>query len=65
MNVMIMAVYERIREIGAIASIETVPGKFLSISVIEGVSLGVLGAVVGNVIELVIVHIIDLVQDNF
>ena len=49
MNVMIMAVYERIREIGTIAAIGTLPGKILSMFVIEGFSLGVFGALVGNV----------------
>ena len=33
MNVMIMAVYERIREIGTIAAIGTLPGKILSMFV--------------------------------
>jgi putative ABC transport system permease protein len=33
--------------------------------VIEGFSLGVLGAVVGNIIGLMIVHILDLVKLTF
>ena len=65
MNVMIMAVYERIREIGTIAAIGTLPGKILSMFMIEGFSLGVLGAVVGNVIGLVIVYILDLAKITF
>ena len=65
MNVMIMAVYERIREIGTIAAIGTLPGKILAMFVIEGFSLGVLGAVVGNVIGLVIVYILDLAKITF
>jgi putative ABC transport system permease protein len=65
MNVMIMAVYERIREIGTIAAIGTLPGKILSMFVIEGFSLGVLGAFVGNVIGLVIVYILDLAKITF
>jgi putative ABC transport system permease protein len=65
MNVMIMAVYERIREIGTIAAIGTLPRKVLSMFVIEGFSLGVLGAVVGNVIGLVIVRILDLAKITF
>jgi putative ABC transport system permease protein len=65
MNVMIMAVYERIREIGTIAAIGTLPGKILSMFVIEGFSLGVLGAFVGNVIGLVIVRILDLAKITF
>jgi len=65
MNVMIMAVYERIREIGTIAAIGTLPGKILSMFVIEGFSLGVLGAVVGNVMGMVIVYILDLAKITF
>ena len=48
MNVMIMAVYERIREIGTIAAIGTLPGKILSMFVMEGFCLGVIGAVAGK-----------------
>jgi len=65
MNVMIMAVYERIREIGTIAAIGTLHGKILSMFVIEGFSLGVLGAVVGNVIGVVIVYVLDLAKITF
>ena len=65
MNVMLMAVYERIREIGTIAAIGTLPGKILSMFVIEGFSLGVLGAVVGNVIGLVIVYMLDIGKITF
>ena len=41
MNVMIMAVYERIREIGTISAIGTLPGKILSMFMLEGLCLGV------------------------
>jgi putative ABC transport system permease protein len=65
MNVMIMAVYERIREIGTIAAIGTLPGKILSMFVIEGFSLGVLGALAGNALGMMIVYIIDLAKITF
>jgi putative ABC transport system permease protein len=52
MNVMIMAVYERVREIGTIAAIGTLPGKILAMFVMEGFSLGALGVIVGNLIGL-------------
>ncbi len=45
MNVMIMAVYERIREIGTIAAIGTLPGRILAMFLIEGVCLGIVGTV--------------------
>jgi len=58
MNVMIMAVYERIREIGTIAAIGTMPGKILSMFVIEGFWLGIIGAVVGNIVGVTIIYIL-------
>jgi len=65
MNVMIMAVYERIREIGTIAAIGTLPGKILSMFVIEGFCLGVAGAVIGNIVGVSIVLIINLLKITF
>jgi len=65
MNVMIMAVYERIREIGTIAAIGTLPGKILSMFVIEGFSLGIFGAVIGNAVGLAIILILRLVKITF
>jgi len=50
MNVMIMAVYERIREIGTIAAIGTLPGKILGLFVIEGFCMGIAGAIIGNIV---------------
>jgi len=65
MNVMIMAVYERIREIGTIAAIGTLPSKILSMFVIEGFCLGVLGAFIGNLIGVVIVLVANLIGIRF
>ena len=65
MNVMIMAVYERIREIGTIAAIGTMPGKILSMFVIEGFLLGILGAVAGNVIGIGIIYILKMLKITF
>jgi putative ABC transport system permease protein len=65
MNVMIMAVYERIREIGTIAAIGTHPGKILSLFVIEGFSLGLLGVIAGNVLGVVIIIIVNLSKITF
>jgi putative ABC transport system permease protein len=59
MNVMIMAVYERIREIGTIAAIGTLPGKILSMFVVEGFCLGMAGAVAGNIVGLIVTVIIN------
>lgn len=55
LNVMIMAVYERVREIGTIAAIGTLPKKILSLFLIEGLFLGVAGAFGGLVLALMII----------
>jgi putative ABC transport system permease protein len=65
MNVMIMAVYERIREIGTIAAIGTMPGKILSMFLIEGFSLGIFGAAIGTIFGLIIVFILNLAKISF
>jgi putative ABC transport system permease protein len=52
MNVMMMAVFERVREIGTIAAIGTQPLRILSLFVAEGLLLGLLGTAVGTVISL-------------
>jgi putative ABC transport system permease protein len=65
MNVMIMAVYERIREIGTIAAIGTAPGKILNMFVIEGFCLGVVGAIIGTIAGIVIIFILNLSKITF
>lgn len=65
MNVMVMAVYERIREIGTIAAIGTLPGKILSMFVVEGFCLGVLGALIGSLVGAAVVLIVNLIGIRF
>ena len=65
MNVMIMAVYERIREIGTIAAIGTLPGKILSMFIIEGLCLGVAGVAIGNIMGMLIIFIINSLRFTF
>jgi putative ABC transport system permease protein len=60
LNVMIMAVYERIREIGTIAAIGTLPRRILSLFLVEGFFLGVFGAGVGAFCGVGIVLILNL-----
>jgi putative ABC transport system permease protein len=60
MNVMLMAVYERINEIGTIAAIGTIPSRILLLFVTEGLLLGILGAVIGSVISFLIVYILNV-----
>ena len=65
MNVMIMAVFERIREIGTIAAIGTPPATIRALFLVEGLCLGLFGAVVGNLVGIGIVLIINLSQLTF
>jgi len=65
MNVMIMAVYERIREIGTIAAIGTLPGKILSMFLVEGFCLGAMGAVAGNILGITIILILNRIGITF
>ncbi len=65
MNVMIMAVYERINEIGTIAAIGTAPNKILSLFVMEGFLLGLLGTLVGVIISLVAITTMNISQISF
>ena len=65
MNVMIMAVYERIREIGTIAAIGTMPEKILSMFIIEGFFLGIFGTVCGIVLGTISVYVINIMKVSF
>jgi len=65
MNVMIMAVYERTREIGTIAAIGTLPGRILSLFVFEGLSLGILGAVSGTVLGSLAIVVLNASKVRF
>ncbi|MBN2254952.1 MAG: ABC transporter permease [Deltaproteobacteria bacterium] len=65
MNVMIMAVYERMREIGTISAIGTMPGKILSMFVLEGLSIGIFGALVGDVIGCALIYILNISHITF
>jgi putative ABC transport system permease protein len=65
MNVMIMAVYERIREIGTIAAIGTPPRRILALFVGEGLLLGLVGTVIGTAISLGLVYALNLWPVHF
>jgi putative ABC transport system permease protein len=60
MNVMVMAVYERIREIGTISAIGTPPRRILSLFLTEGLLLGVGGAALGTAISLVAIYALNV-----
>ena len=55
MNVMMMAVYERTREIGTMAALGTQPSRILGLFLTEGLLLGLLGSVIGVLVSLLLV----------
>lgn len=65
MNVMLMAVYERIREIGTISAIGTTPRHILALFVTEGFLLGVFGCTVGVLISLGTIYTLNLTTLSF
>ncbi len=60
MNVMIMAVYERIKEIGALSAMGTLPSKIRLIFLFEGFFLGIYGSIIGSIISLITIVIINM-----
>ena len=65
MNVIIMSVYERISEIGTIASIGTPPGRILSLFLVEGISLALASSLVGSVVSIGILLYLRLTTFRF
>jgi putative ABC transport system permease protein len=65
MNVMIMAVYERIREIGTIAAIGTPPGRILALFVSEGLLIGIMGTAIGTALSLGMVWLLNVWPVHF
>jgi putative ABC transport system permease protein len=56
MNVMVMAVYERIREIGTVAAIGTPPRRILGLFLSEGLLLGLAGTAAGIVLSVIAIY---------
>ena len=65
MNVMVMAVYERINEIGTIAAIGTLPRQILSLFIMEGFLLGVVGTFAGTGISLAAIKYMNISKLSF
>ncbi len=59
MNVMLMAVYERIREIGTLSAIGTPANKIMALFVGEGLLLGLVGAAIGILASLALVAFLN------
>ena len=60
LNVMLMAVYERIREIGTLSAIGTQPNTILGMFLGEGLLLGLMGAFAGIGISLLCLGILQI-----
>lgn len=65
LNVMIMSVYERVKEIGTIAAMGTPPKTIVKLFLVEGLLLGILGAVLGSILSLIIVQGLDMMQITY
>ncbi len=65
MNVMLMSVYERVKEIGTIAAMGTMPRTILSMFVIEGLSLGMLGVLIGDALAAAAILVISAIGPTF
>ncbi|MCK5542906.1 MAG: ABC transporter permease [Desulfobacterales bacterium] len=65
LNVMMMSVYERIREIGTMSAIGTSPSKIMSLFLAEGLLLGLISAIVGNIIGLGGIFILNIYKISF
>ena len=65
LNVMMMSVYERVREIGTMAAIGTSPGKIMGLFLAEGLSLGVISVLAGNIIGILGIYILNIYKIRF
>jgi putative ABC transport system permease protein len=65
MNVMIMAVYERIREIGMISAIGTPPRRILGLFLAEGALLGAAGTAIGIGLSFALVQALNVWPVHF
>ncbi len=65
LNVMIMSVYERVREIGTMSAIGTTPGKIMALFLAEGVTLGLISIIAGNIIGLSGIFLLNIRQIRF
>ena len=65
MNVMIMAVYERVQEIGTLAAIGTLPRRIMALHVVEGLLLGLAGALCGAALGALIIAVLNISKISF
>ena len=65
LNVMMMSVYERIREIGTMSAIGTAPGKIMGLFLAEGLSLGFISILAGNIIGIFGIYILNIYKIRY
>jgi putative ABC transport system permease protein len=65
LNVMLMSVYERVREIGTIAAIGTSPMRIMGLFLAEGLFLGLIGAAIGTMIGVGGIILLNLFKVQF
>jgi len=65
LNVMIMSVYERVREIGTMAAIGTTPLKIMTLFLTEGSILGLISIAAGNIIGLSGIFLLNIYKIRF
>jgi len=65
LNVMMMSVYERVREIGTMSAIGTAPGKIMGLFLAEGLSLGLISALASNIIGIFGIYILNIYKIRF
>jgi putative ABC transport system permease protein len=65
LNVMMMSVYERVREIGTMSAIGTAPSRIMGLFLAEGLLLGLISTIVGNVIGLAGIFVLNIYKISF
>lgn len=65
LNVMMMSVYERVREIGTMSAIGTAPSRIMGLFLAEGLLLGLISTIVGNIIGLAGIFVLNIYKISF
>jgi putative ABC transport system permease protein len=60
LNVMMMSVYERVREVGTLAAMGTSPGRIMGLFVAEGFSLGLASSIAGAALGLLVLLVLNI-----
>jgi putative ABC transport system permease protein len=65
LNVMMMSVYERVREIGTMSAIGTSPGRIMGLFLAEGFLMGFFSTIAGNIMGLSGVYALNMYKISF